>query len=189
MNAPPDIGGPAARSSTPAGRAKLALTERMARIQKANTKPELAVRRLLHALGFRFRLHGKHLPGTPDIVFPRARKVIFVHGCFWHRHHCRDGQKFPTSKPEYWGPKFHRNVARDNAAQAQLRGAGWEPLVLWECELRNLDALARRLTDFLGPLVSLAEKGPSTSPPSPSAPPAPSTGPRHRKAPTSPPSM
>ncbi len=92
---------------------KLSLTERMRRIRKTDTKPELIVRRMVHAMVYRYRLHGAGLSGTPDIVLPRHRKVIFVHGCFWHRHDCPDGRKLPRSKPDYWGPKLERNRLRD----------------------------------------------------------------------------
>jgi DNA mismatch endonuclease (patch repair protein) len=127
----------------------LTLTERMRRIRKTDSKPELIVRRMIHAMGFRYRLHGNKLPGTPDIVLPRHRKTIFVHGCFWHRHHCPDGTKLPKSKPEYWGPKLERNRRRDEANIEQLRAMGWDVLVVWECELRETQELVRRLTQFL----------------------------------------
>jgi DNA mismatch endonuclease (patch repair protein) len=94
-------------------RRKLNLTERMQRIRKADTRPEMTVRSMLHSMGYRYRLHDKRLPGNPDIVLPRHRKVILVHGCFWHRHDCPDGSKLPRSKPEYWGPKLERNRQRD----------------------------------------------------------------------------
>lgn len=119
-----------------AGRGKLNLTERMRRIRKTDTKPEMIVRRMVHAMGYRYRLHGDRLPGTPDIVLPRHRKVIFVHGCFWHRHDCPDGRKLPRSKPEYWGAKLERNRRRDGASIVRLREMGWDVLVVWECEVR-----------------------------------------------------
>jgi DNA mismatch endonuclease (patch repair protein) len=121
----------------------------MARIRKVDTKPEIAVRRLLYALGYRFRLHRRDLPGNPDIVFPSKRKLIFVHGCFWHRHDCPDGRKLPRSKPEYWGPKLERNRRRDEANIARLREMGWTALVVWECELQDTTRLEVRLADFL----------------------------------------
>ena len=127
----------------------LSLTERMRRIRKTDTKPEMVVRRLVHAMGFRYRLHGRSLPGKPDIVLPRHRKAIFVHGCFWHRHHCPDGCKLPRSKPEYWGPKLERNRRRDKGIVDQLRAMGWHVLVVWECETRKRDALVHNLTRFL----------------------------------------
>jgi DNA mismatch endonuclease (patch repair protein) len=130
--------------------AKLTLTERMRRIRKKDSKPELIVRRLVHGMGFRYRLHGNGLPGTPDIVLPRHRKVILVHGCFWHRHECSDGMKLPRSKPEYWGPKLERNRRRDESNLAKLGALGWDVLVVWECEVRSDPQLARRIEHFLG---------------------------------------
>jgi DNA mismatch endonuclease (patch repair protein) len=127
----------------------LTLSERMARIQKTNTGPELIVRRVAHGLGYRYRLHRRDLPGTPDLVFPSRRKVILVHGCFWHRHSCRDGRKEPTSKPDYWRSKFAKNIANDARTSAALEIAGWKVLVLWECELRNEAALRNQLKAFL----------------------------------------
>jgi DNA mismatch endonuclease, patch repair protein len=128
---------------------KLSLTERMQRIRKTNTKPELIVRRMVHAMGYRYRLHDRKLPGNPDIVLPRHRKVILVHGCFWHRHNCPDGQKLPRSKPEYWGPKLERNRQRDEANVAQLLKSGWEVLIVWECEVLRNSCLEPRLSHFL----------------------------------------
>jgi DNA mismatch endonuclease, patch repair protein len=124
------------------------LSARMRLIRKINTKPEMIVRRLVHRMGFRFRLHRRDLPGTPDLVFPRLRKVIFVHGCFWHQHDCRLGAKQPTANRAYWLPKLARNVERDHQACRQLAGAGWGVLIIWECQTRaphNLPALIRRL--------------------------------------------
>lgn len=134
-----------------AARAPLTLTERMRCIRKTDTKPEMIVRRMLHAMGYRYRLHDKRLPGHPDIVLPRHRKVIFVHGCFWHRHDCPDGRKLPRSKPEYWAPKLERNRARDARHIAELRELGWNVLVVWECKIASRPApilqqfLAQRL--------------------------------------------
>jgi DNA mismatch endonuclease, patch repair protein len=130
---------------------RLSLTERMQRIRKTDTKPEMIVRRLIHALGYRYRLHQSNLPGTPDIVFSRCRKVILVHGCFWHRHDCADGRKLPSSKPEYWRPKLDRNRRRDEACVAQLHELGWGVLVVWECETRNGKRLRETIAKFLGP--------------------------------------
>jgi DNA mismatch endonuclease (patch repair protein) len=96
----------------------------------------------------------RSLPGNPDIVLPRHRKVIFVHGCFWHRHDCPDGRKLPNSKPEYWGPKLERNRRRDEANVAQLRAMGWSLLTIWECDIRHLDALHRKIGDFLRPKLT-----------------------------------
>jgi len=127
----------------------LSQTERMARIRRVDTKPEKAVRKLVHSMGFRYRLHRSDLPGTPDLVLPRHRKVIFVHGCFWHRHHCRDGTKLPKSKKEYWTAKFVRNRERDKVTLANLERLGWDALVVWECELRDRTTLSRKVRHFL----------------------------------------
>lgn len=137
---------------------KLSLTERMRRIRKTDTKPELIVRRMVHAMGYRFRLHDAGLPGTPDIVLPRHRKIIFVHGCFWHRHDCPDGRKLPRSKPEYWGPKLERNRRRDEAGISRLRELGWDVLVVWECETKRTDALNDQLATFFSPSKSASRK-------------------------------
>jgi DNA mismatch endonuclease, patch repair protein len=122
---------------------------RMSRIRKRDTAPELVVRRSVHRLGYRFRLHRNDLPGTPDLVFPRLRKVIFVHGCFWHQHSCRLGCKVPQTRQDYWLPKLERNVARDREAAAALVAAGWQILIIWECEIGNLGVLEERLRSFL----------------------------------------
>jgi DNA mismatch endonuclease (patch repair protein) len=121
----------------------------MARIRKTDTKPEMIVRRMVHAMGYRYRLHDQRLPGNPDIVLERHRKVILVHGCFWHRHDCTDGRKLPRSKPEYWGPKLARNQQRDVASTARLREMGWDVLVVWECELVRPDVLESILSSWL----------------------------------------
>lgn len=130
-----------------------ARSERMSRVRGKNTGPELAVRRLVHALGYRFRLHRRDLPGTPDLVFPGRRKVVFVHGCFWHRHPdpaCKLA-RMPKSRQEFWGPKLEGNRARDLAKAAALTGLGWEVLTVWECELRDLASLRNKIGTFLGP--------------------------------------
>ena len=121
----------------------------MARIRAKDTRPEMLVRRMVHGLGARYRLHRKDLPGKPDLVFGPRRKVIFVHGCFWHLHSCRDG-RIPASRRDYWEPKLTRNAARDRAAQAALEAAGWQVLVIWECETKDRPALEQRLRGFLG---------------------------------------
>jgi DNA mismatch endonuclease, patch repair protein len=131
---------------------RLSLTQRMARIRKTDTQPELLVRRAVHALGYRFRLHRRDLPGCPDLVLPRHPKEIFVHGCFWHRHDCRDGRKLPNSKPEYWGPKLARNAARDARHRQALATLGWDVLEVWECEIKDEKRLARVLKGFLAGL-------------------------------------
>jgi DNA mismatch endonuclease (patch repair protein) len=122
----------------------------MRRIRKVDTKPELRVRSVAHALGFRFRLHRRNLPGTPDLVFPRLRKAILVHGCFWHQHPGCRLARLPKSRPEYWLPKLERNAQRDAEARGALAAEGWQTLVVWECETEHLDVLARRLRAFLG---------------------------------------
>lgn len=121
----------------------------MARVKGKDTKPELKVRRLAHGLGYRFRLHRKDLPGTPDLVFPGRSKVIFVHGCFWHGHDCARGSRKPKTRAEYWAAKIARNRERDARSQNELSQMGWETLTLWECELKDIDALAARLKAFL----------------------------------------
>jgi DNA mismatch endonuclease (patch repair protein) len=128
---------------------RLSLTERMQRIRKTDTKPEMIVRRLVHEMGYRYRLHQSDLPGSPDIVLTRHRKVILVHGCFWHRHACADGRKLPRSKPEYWAPKLERNRRRDEANIARLKELGWRVLVVWECEITNGRWLSKTLAKFL----------------------------------------
>lgn len=117
----------------------------MSRIKGRNTTPELKVRSALHRAGFRFRLHRKDLPGTPDIVLPRFRTVIFVHGCFWHRH---EGCRFaymPKSRQEFWQAKFSKNVERDERKILQLQQAGWNVEIIWECETMDMRTLSRRL--------------------------------------------
>lgn len=122
----------------------------MGRIRGKDTKPELAVRRIAHRLGYRFRLHRSDLPGRPDLVFSGRRKVVFVHGCYWHRHPgCRYAYS-PKSNVDFWTQKFENNQRRDNAALTQLRNGGWDPLIIWECESVNSDLVAARLTAHLG---------------------------------------
>lgn len=122
----------------------------MRAVKGADTTPELAVRRLVHGMGFRFRLHRKDLPGKPDLTFPRLRKVIFVHGCFWHGHDCARGARVPVQNRDYWTRKVARNVERDRDAQAALQRLGWKSLVVWECEIKDQDRLRRALRRFLG---------------------------------------
>jgi DNA mismatch endonuclease (patch repair protein) len=123
---------------------------RMALIRGKNTAPELAVRRVLHRLGYRYRLHARNLPGNPDIAFPSRRKAIFVHGCFWHRHPGCVIAHLPRSRPEYWAKKFNRTVERDAQNLLAIRALSWEALVMWECEIRDVAAIAEKLTRFLG---------------------------------------
>ena len=124
----------------------------MRRIKGSNTTVELAVRRLIHGMGYRYRIHDRTLPGKPDLVFRPRRKVIFVHGCFWHQHpdtHCLDS-RIPKSRQEYWIPKLERTQERDRTNQQQLLDSGWAYLVVWECDLRNIPALRSRIQGFLG---------------------------------------
>jgi len=117
----------------------------MSRIGPKNTAPEVIVRRLLHRLGYRFRLHRKDLPGTPDIALSGRKVAIQVHGCFWHAHGCKIGQP-PKSRPEYWLPKLAANRARDAAKSAELLALGWRPITVWQCETRDLQNLEHRLS-------------------------------------------
>ena len=121
----------------------------MARVKAKDTTPELKVRRQAHALGYRFRLHRKDLPGKPDLVFASRRKVIFVHGCFWHGHDCARGARKPKQNADYWTAKIARNTQRDVAAVAALEDQGWDVLILWECGLKDDAALERNLLAFL----------------------------------------
>lgn len=123
----------------------------MRRIRGTDTKPERLVRSLLHRLGYRFRLHGAKLPGRPDIVFARRRKVVFVHGCFWHAHEGCPRAYRPKSRIEFWDAKLSRNRERDAAVAAALEAAGWELHVVWECETARTETLALALIEFLGP--------------------------------------
>jgi DNA mismatch endonuclease (patch repair protein) len=124
-------------------------SERMARVRGRDTKPELAVRNRLHALGYRYRLHDRKLPGSPDLVFAGRRKALFVHGCFWHMHEGCTLARMPKSRLEFWRPKLEGNRARDAVKLEQLRALGWDVMVVWDCELRDLDALVVRLEAFL----------------------------------------
>lgn len=121
----------------------------MGRIRSKNTGPELAVRRLVYGMGYRYRLHEKRLPGTPDLVFWRRRKAIFVHGCFWHSHTGCRYARLPKSRIEYWKEKLVGNKKRDAVARRELRRLGWRNLVVWQCELKRPERLAERLRDFL----------------------------------------
>lgn len=125
----------------------------MSRIKGEDTQPEMIVRRLVHSMGYRYRLHRKDLPGKPDLVFPSRRKLILIHGCYWHVHlhydpSCRRA-KAPKSNIEYWGDKLQRNIDRDKRNLIALQAAEWETLVLWECELKDQEGLAHRVSDFL----------------------------------------
>jgi DNA mismatch endonuclease (patch repair protein) len=127
----------------------VARSEQMRLIRSKDTKPELAVRRALFALGFRYRLHYKKLPGRPDLAFPGKKKAIFIHGCFWHRHPGCGKSRTPKSHLDYWIPKFESNVLRDERNQKELLEAGWKFLVVWECELHNLDETIKKISRFL----------------------------------------
>jgi len=121
----------------------------MSRIKGRDTKPEKFVRSLLHAMGYRFRLHRKDLPGKPDIVLPKHRKVVFVHGCFWHGHSDCCRAERPKANADFWNKKIDANMARDANAQSSLNKLGWDFLVLWQCEMRDVEKLQRNLECFL----------------------------------------
>lgn len=123
-------------------------SENMRRIRSKGTRPELAVRGMVHRMGYRFRLHRENLPGKPDLVFVKRRKVIFVNGCFWHAHNCKAAHR-PKSNADYWWPKLKRNRARDKRNLAALVAQGWRPLVIWECELRKVAKTRGRIGKFL----------------------------------------
>ena len=126
-------------------------SEIMSGIRSKGMKPEMTVRQLLHSMGYRYRLHRRDLPGKPDLVFPARRKVIFVHGCFWHQHadpRCRIVRR-PKSNRDYWLPKLERNVARDAENRARLEELGWEVLVIWECEVRAGLGFLTRAREYL----------------------------------------
>jgi DNA mismatch endonuclease (patch repair protein) len=121
----------------------------MSRVKGANTRPEMLVRSLVHRMGFRFRLHRRELPGCPDLVLKKSRKVIFVHGCFWHGHKgCRRAAR-PTSNTEFWDRKLSGNVERDKRNRAALEKDGWQVLVVWECQTKDEEKLKRKLRKFL----------------------------------------
>lgn len=134
----------------------------MAAIKGKDTKPEMAVRRLLHRLGYRYRLHRKDITGHPDIAFIGRRKLIFVHGCFWHQHPgCRLAHA-PKSRMDYWGPKLARNIARDAANLTALAQQGWDVLTIWECQVKDTAALQEGLTAFLSPLTDTGPPRPAS---------------------------
>lgn len=121
----------------------------MRKVRSKNTSAELAVRRLVYRLGYRYRLHRKELPGTPDLVFQGRKKVIFVHGCFWHAHQNCSRARMPESNRGYWEAKIGRNVSRDSDQIGLLQQEGWKVLVVWECELRDAAMLEAKLTEYL----------------------------------------
>ena len=133
-------------------------SEIMRRVKGRDTTPELAVRRLVHRLGYRFRLQRKDLPGSPDLAFPSRKKVIFVHGCFWHDHSGCKRARIPQANREYWQRKISRNSERDKESVRQLRMMGWATLVVWECQTHDLEKLAKRLVRFLGEKSTLKEE-------------------------------
>lgn len=128
-------------------------SELMSKIRAKNTHPELLVRSALFRLGFRFRIHSKKLPGSPDIVLPKYKAVIFIHGCFWHGHNCKSG-KLPATNKEFWEPKIAKNQARDRLVLKELKEQGWKILTIWECSLKGsrkkpFDVLMREITNWL----------------------------------------
>ena len=130
----------------------------MSRIRGKDTKPEIAVRSLLHHLGYRFRLHRRDLPGNPDIVLPKYKTVVFVHGCLWHRHkNCKYAYN-PKSRIEFWQKKLRENVDRDKKNQKALSKKGWKIVVVWECELRDMDKLVIRLAKEMAKPISKSRK-------------------------------
>lgn len=125
-------------------------SDNMRKIRSKDTKPEMRIRKLLFGLGYRFRLHRKDLPGKPDIVFTGRKRVIFVHGCFWHQHQdCREG-RLPGSRQEYWIPKLKNNISRDQKHTVELQKLGWKVLVIWECQVTNIDRTEDMMLKFLG---------------------------------------
>ncbi|HWE06984.1 MAG TPA: DNA mismatch endonuclease Vsr [Rhizomicrobium sp.] len=120
----------------------------MKRVRSKDTQPEMAVRSMVHRMGFRYALHRRDLPGNPDMVFPSRQRIIFVHGCFWHGHSCRSGRNRPASNTDYWIAKLNRNVARDSSNRRRLRSLGWRMLVVWECELKDPERLRARIARF-----------------------------------------
>lgn len=126
-------------------------SERMSRVRSRDTVPELRVRRLLSEMGYRYRLHYKRVPGHPDVAFPGRRKVLFVHGCFWHRHPSPSCPlaRLPKSRLDFWLPKLEGNRARDLSTQSELHKLGWQVYIVWECQLRDVEALRRALRRFL----------------------------------------
>ena len=126
-------------------------SENMANIRAKGMKPEMLVRSLIHSMGYRYRLHRKDLPGKPDLVFGSRKKVIFVHGCFWHQHSKKDCKivRKPKSNRDYWLPKLEKNAKRDHEHIKALENSGWTVFIVWECEIKNYEWLTKRLRDFL----------------------------------------
>jgi DNA mismatch endonuclease (patch repair protein) len=130
-------------------RSRKQISEQMSSIRKKDTRPEMIVRKLVHAMGYRFRLHRSDLPGTPDLVFPSRRKIIQVQGCFWHQHSCKLGVRKPATNKGYWLPKLARNVERDRLSRQALQALGWSLLEIWECETRDPPKVAGAIQKFL----------------------------------------
>lgn len=124
-------------------------SKRMSLVKGKNTKPELFLRKLVHGLGYRYRLHKKDLPGKPDLVFKSKQKVIFVHGCFWHLHSC-ETYNLPKTRKDFWIPKLERNAQRDEQNKQDLKSMGYDILEVWECELKDVEALKSKIIEFLG---------------------------------------
>ncbi len=124
----------------------------MSLVRSKDTRPERLVRSLIHRMGYRYRLHVRRLPGSPDIVFPSRKKVILVHGCFWHQHNCRMGNRMPKSRLDFWETKLKANKERDRRQRRELGKLGWRVLTIWECQLRSskIDMTKRRIGEFLG---------------------------------------
>ncbi|MDH4099796.1 MAG: very short patch repair endonuclease [Nitrospirota bacterium] len=120
----------------------------MSRVRSADTGPELVVRRIVHAMGYRYRLHNDKLPGRPDLVFAGRQSVIFVHGCFWHQHGCAQ-YRMPRTRKSFWEPKLEKNVKRDNEVHSALRAMGWRVLIIWECETKDTVLLKKHIRKFL----------------------------------------
>jgi DNA mismatch endonuclease, patch repair protein len=128
----------------------------MAKIRGKNTSLEMKVRQLIWRLGYRYRLHNRNLPGTPDLVFNGRKKVIFVHGCYWHRHDCPAGQQIPKSRVNFWKAKLARNAERDKEVQEALRNEGWDILIVWGCQIKQPEQLESGICKFLGPVTNKA---------------------------------
>lgn len=140
------------RATPPPRTDNLSLAQRrraMQAVRSVDTGPEWTVRRLVHSMGYRYRLHAKDLPGKPDLVFPGRKKAIFVHGCFWHGHSCPHGARQPMTNVEYWTTKIEKNRARDRRNRRALSALGWRSLVVWECRTKNVQSLRNRLKSFL----------------------------------------
>jgi DNA mismatch endonuclease, patch repair protein len=131
-------------TETPAARRRV-----MQAVKSKNTRPEMLVRKAIHAQGYRYRLHKPDLPGKPDLAFPSRKKAIFVHGCFWHGHACKNGARQPKSNVDYWKPKIAQNKERDAEHARRLGDLGWRTLIVWECDTKDMDRVRQRLIDFL----------------------------------------